>query len=194
MLYQLSEEDSVTERYAFLAALPGVEPEGGEIGALERCADRGDVISPLQPSDVTDSPNATAPTLAPPSHSPPPHTTTSPVAPSPVAPSPVAPSPTTLPTVAKPLAAPPIVAKPPAAPPIESLDQDTLLEHIRKGYNDDAVLQAIVKAKKDGLQRLPFKLIHGEEHLRLELGDCQLTDGLLFVRNKVYVPASVVRT
>ncbi|KAG9375558.1 hypothetical protein A1F94_013880 [Pyrenophora tritici-repentis] len=80
------------------------------------------------------------------------------------------------------------------APPNNELTIDALLDNIKAAYKDDKVLQAIVKAKKDGLRRLPFKLIHGEEHLRLELGDCEITDELLYVRNKVYVPAGAVRT
>ncbi|KAG9383027.1 Asp-protease-2 multi-domain protein [Pyrenophora tritici-repentis] len=106
-------------------------------------------------------------------------------------------SPTTTPIAAT--SAPAIPNETPAAinvpaPPNNELTIDALLDNIKAAYKDDKVLQAIVKAKKDGLRRLPFKLIHGEEHLRLELGDCEITDELLYVRNKVYVPAGAVRT
>ncbi|KAG9384349.1 Asp-protease-2 multi-domain protein [Pyrenophora tritici-repentis] len=158
MLYQLSEEDNISERYAVLAALPGIEPEGGEKTASPMtsrakrslCAADNVTISPI-----------TTPIAA-----------------------------TSAPAI--PNETPAAINVP--APPNNELTIDALLDNIKAAYKDDKVLQAIVKAKKDGLRRLPFKLIHGEEHLRLELGDCEITDELLYVRNKVYVPAGAVRT
>ncbi|KAF7578900.1 PRP38-assoc domain containing protein [Pyrenophora tritici-repentis] len=157
MLYQLSEEDNISERYAVLAALPGIEPEGGENGVSHDLTSKRSLCAA---DNVTISP-ITTPIAA-----------------------------TSAPAI--PNETPAAINVP--APPNNELTIDALLDNIKAAYKDDKVLQAIVKAKKDGLRRLPFKLIHGEEHLRLELGDCEITDELLYVRNKVYVPAGAVRT
>ncbi|KAA8615819.1 Asp-protease-2 multi-domain protein [Pyrenophora tritici-repentis] len=157
MLYQLSEEDNISERYAVLAALPGIEPEGGENGVSHDLTSKRSLCAA---DNVTISP-ITTPIAA-----------------------------TSAPAI--PNETPAAINVP--APPNNELTIDALLDNIKAAYKDDKVLQAIVKAKKDGLRRLPFKLIHGEEHLRLELGDCEITDELLYVRNKVYVPAGARQT
>jgi hypothetical protein len=77
---------------------------------------------------------------------------------------------------------------PPSVPVAEDLPtQDDLMDLIRTYGHQDPTLQAIMKAKKDGARRLPGSLVHGKQ-LRLELGDCTLVDGALYVRGKVYVP------
>jgi hypothetical protein len=70
------------------------------------------------------------------------------------------------------------------APEDEPVD---LMDLIRAAYGDDPVLRDIIEAKKAGARRIPHKLIH-EGHLRLELGDCALYEGLLYVRGKVFIP------
>ncbi|KAI1667230.1 gag-polyprotein aspartyl protease [Pyrenophora tritici-repentis] len=65
---------------------------------------------------------------------------------------------------------------------------DDLTDAIRAAYPDDALLQAIIQAKANGLRRLPANLVDHGQRLRLELGDCALYWDLLYVRGKVYVP------
>lgn len=66
-------------------------------------------------------------------------------------------------------------------------DPSALLEDIRRAVPQDPILQSIITAKRKGALWIPHKLIHGEQ-LRLELGDCNVYNGLLYVRGKVYVP------
>jgi hypothetical protein len=51
----------------------------------------------------------------------------------------------------------------------------------------DEVIQEIISAKRDGLWRLPRKLIH-DKGLKIELQDCEVTNGLLYVRERIFVP------
>lgn len=71
---------------------------------------------------------------------------------------------------------------------------DTILQDIKDGYASDPVATMIINSKAAGHRRIPHELMHGPQRLRLELGDCKLDDGLLFVRNKVYVPEGPLRT
>ncbi|KAK1911210.1 hypothetical protein P3342_011812 [Pyrenophora teres f. teres] len=74
-------------------------------------------------------------------------------------------------------------------------DAGDLTDRISAAYPQDALLQAIIKAKKDGLRRLPANIVGSDRKLRLELGDCALYNDLLYVRGKLYVPDfSDVRT
>jgi hypothetical protein len=75
-----------------------------------------------------------------------------------------------------------------------ALTEDELMALIKTEYPNDPTLQAIIQAKKEGLRRLPFKLLHGAEQMRLELGDCSLNNNLLYVNNKLYIPAGEART
>lgn len=75
-------------------------------------------------------------------------------------------------------------------------DQDgDLTDEIRRAYPEDGVLQAIIKAKQGGQRRLPSNVTDNKQRLRLELGDCALHDGLLYVQSKLYIPdANQMRT
>lgn len=44
-----------------------------------------------------------------------------------------------------------------------------------------------MKAKREGQRRLSHSLI-AEAHLKMELKDCEIRDGLLYFRNRVMVP------
>jgi hypothetical protein len=74
------------------------------------------------------------------------------------------------------------------------LTEDELMSLIKTAYPEDPTLQAIIKAKKDGLRRLPFKLLHGPEQMRLEMAHCSLNNGMLYVDNKLYIPSGEART
>jgi len=52
------------------------------------------------------------------------------------------------------------------------------------------VLKELIKAVENGLRRIPHDLIHGSHRICIELGDCTLRDGLLYVKDKVYIPSS----
>ena len=54
-------------------------------------------------------------------------------------------------------------------------DAGDLTDRISAAYPQDALLQAIIKAKKDGLRRLPANIVGSDRKLRLKLGDCALS-------------------
>ena len=86
---------------------------------------------------------------------------------------------------------PPTASEPSVEEPIEELTDDSITESdiilkVKDSYEKDDTLQRIIHAKNTGQRRIPQDLI--KEGLRLELGDCQLEDGLLYVRRRLYVP------
>ena len=75
----------------------------------------------------------------------------------------------------------------------ESLEESTgpvtnsdLLTQVRDAYIDDEILQRIMTAKAAGHQRIPHDLI--KSGVRLELGDCEVHDNMLYVGPRLYVP------
>jgi hypothetical protein len=72
--------------------------------------------------------------------------------------------------------------------PDTDLDEGSILTTIRRAYDSDPVGTDIIQAKKRGDRRVPYKLIHGSCKLRIELGDCALNDGILYVQHKIYIP------
>ncbi|KAL7771024.1 hypothetical protein CFE70_000965 [Pyrenophora teres f. teres 0-1] len=58
-------------------------------------------------------------------------------------------------------------------------DAGDLIDRISAAYPQDALLQAIIKAKKDSLRRLPANIVGSDRKLRLELGDYALYNDLL---------------
>ena len=64
---------------------------------------------------------------------------------------------------------------------------EDLLLQLRKAYDNDDVLQRIIQAKKRKDRRIPIQLIR-EHRIRLDLSDCMLKEGLLYVDGRIYVP------
>ena len=90
---------------------------------------------------------------------------------------------------------PPVTSRPPVIDsPVEPSDQaqnDTLqysnfLPRIQAAYRKDSTLQTIMKAKNDGDRRIPARLI--KKGIRLELGDCEIKFGLLWVKGRLHMP------
>lgn len=71
------------------------------------------------------------------------------------------------------------------APEVNAHPED-LIDRIRQAYPDDEVLQRIMEAKRTGLRRIPVDLTR--EGVRLELGDCEISDELFWVKDRLYVP------
>lgn len=67
----------------------------------------------------------------------------------------------------------------------ELLPQDTTL-HLQHATENDEVIQEIFTAMDQGHRRPPHHLI--KQGIRLEIGDCKKVDGLLHVRDKIFVP------
>ena len=57
---------------------------------------------------------------------------------------------------------------------------------IREAYPDDEVLQRMMAAKRSGQRRIPHDLIRAG--IRIELGDCEIIEGLFYILKRLYVP------
>lgn len=62
----------------------------------------------------------------------------------------------------------------------------TTMDKIRKAYTEDEIVQRIIQAKLNGLRKVPYDIT--KNHFKLELGDCQVLDNLLYVKTRLYVP------
>ena len=65
-------------------------------------------------------------------------------------------------------------------------DPDLLLQRIKDTTMTDTVAQEIVACKNSGARRLPVGLT--KQGIKLELSSCRYEDGLLYVRDRIYVP------
>ena len=76
--------------------------------------------------------------------------------------------------------------------PLEIISKDTdkpkptTMDEIRKAYTEDEIVQRIIQAKLNGLRKVPYDIT--KNHFKLELGDCQVLDNLLYVKTRLYVP------
>ena len=61
-----------------------------------------------------------------------------------------------------------------------------ILAQIKEAYTSDEVLQRIMHTKKTSQRRIPHDLIR--DGLRIELGDCEIIDDMLYVGRRLYVP------
>ncbi len=64
--------------------------------------------------------------------------------------------------------------------------KSTTMDEIRKSYTEDEIAQMVIQAKLNGLQKVPYDIT--KNHFKLELGDCQVLDNLLYVKTRLYVP------
>jgi hypothetical protein len=64
---------------------------------------------------------------------------------------------------------------------------ESLIQQVRSATLTDSVLQQIIECKEQSKQRLPYKLIH-EHNVKVDLAGCSYRDGLLYVRDKIFVP------
>lgn len=62
-----------------------------------------------------------------------------------------------------------------------------LMKLIRSAYENDDLVQRIILSKQRGDRRLPLDII---KDLKLELGDCSVTNKLLYVKDPLFVPNS----
>jgi hypothetical protein len=62
-----------------------------------------------------------------------------------------------------------------------------LLQVIRKAYPTNSVVQDIIRAKQQQARRLPHDLIV-KHHLKMEIKDIKIRDGLAYFRNRLIVP------
>ena len=68
----------------------------------------------------------------------------------------------------------------------EPVTSSDVIGEVREAVAEDGVLQRIMTAKATGQQRIPQDLI--KEGIRLELGDCEIKDDLLYVGPRLYIP------
>jgi len=72
--------------------------------------------------------------------------------------------------------------------PEDSVTQDNLMQRIRTVYPHDTTLQVIVKTKVDDDRRITHALI--KEGHRIELGECEVINNILYFRGRIFVPNS----
>ena len=65
-------------------------------------------------------------------------------------------------------------------------DELDILQQVRDAYELDDLAQQLREAKRAGLRKIPFELI--QEGIRIELGDCEIIEDLLYVSQRLYVP------
>ena len=59
------------------------------------------------------------------------------------------------------------------------------IDKIRKAYMEDEIVQRIIQAKLNGLQKVLYDII--KNHFKLKLGDCEVFNNLLYVKTRLYV-------
>lgn len=62
---------------------------------------------------------------------------------------------------------------------------NTLLR-IKESYQDDEIVQRVIHAKVSQQRKIPPDLV--KEGLKLEIGDCEVINGLLYIGKRLYVP------
>ena len=62
-----------------------------------------------------------------------------------------------------------------------------LMRRIKRAYPDDELIQGIIQAKTSGQRKIPLELAK-THYLKLELGDCHVHEGLLYVNSRLFVP------
>jgi len=72
--------------------------------------------------------------------------------------------------------------------PEDPVTQNNLMQRIRTVYPHDTTLQVIVKARMNGDRRIPHALI--KKSHRIELGECEVIDNILYFRDRIFVPNS----
>lgn len=61
----------------------------------------------------------------------------------------------------------------------------TTIDKIRKTYTEDEIVQRIIQAELNGLQKIPYDIT--KNYFKLEQGDCQVFDDLLHIKTRLYV-------
>lgn len=64
--------------------------------------------------------------------------------------------------------------------------QPEIMELIRGAYPEDVILQRLMEAKRLGRRRVPVDITRAG--VKLELGRCEIRDGLFWVKGRIYVP------
>ena len=60
------------------------------------------------------------------------------------------------------------------------------MNEIRKSYTEDEIVQRIILAKLNGLQKVSYNIT--KYYFKFELGDCQILNNLLYVKTRLYIP------
>jgi hypothetical protein len=72
------------------------------------------------------------------------------------------------------------------------LDAKGIIKRVRAATEKNNILQQIISCKEQGKQRLPYELI--KAGLKLDLSNCCYAQGIVYVRDRVYVPEGSLRT
>ena len=67
-----------------------------------------------------------------------------------------------------------------------TLTEAEIVAQIKGAYQNDDICQRVMHAKEADIRKIPQDLL--KEGLRLEIGDCEVIDGLLYVRKRLFVP------
>lgn len=69
---------------------------------------------------------------------------------------------------------------------VNPVAQKDLMTQLKEVYGEDDILQRIIAAKVFGQRKIPHDLV--KDGVRIELGDCEIYDDMLYVGKRVYVP------
>ena len=64
--------------------------------------------------------------------------------------------------------------------------EEDLMSQVKQAYEEDDIVQRIMVAKTSGQRKIPHDLV--KEGVRLELGDCEVHNNMLYVGRRLYVP------
>ena len=60
-----------------------------------------------------------------------------------------------------------------------------IIDEIRKAYTKDEIVQKMIQAKLNSLQKIPYDIT--KNHSKLKLRDCQVLDNLFYVKTRLYI-------
>lgn len=63
---------------------------------------------------------------------------------------------------------------------------EDIISQVQKAYGEDNTIQRLLNAKISGQQRIPPDLV--KEGIKIELGDCEVHDNMLYIGPRLYVP------
>lgn len=67
-----------------------------------------------------------------------------------------------------------------------------IIDEICNAYTEDEIVQTIIKTKLGSFQKIPHNITKNQ--FKLELGNCQIIDNLLYIKNRLYILLSKENT
>ena len=73
-----------------------------------------------------------------------------------------------------------------------NLANPIIIDEICTSYTENEIVQRIIKAKLEGLRKIPYNIT--KNHFKLKLRDCKVIDDLLYVKDRLCVSPSKENT